>query len=351
MEWLNEHTLARRLVSIPTYFLVAFIMIVSSPIWLPGSWLLGQVYPRLRSAVNCLLFISLYLVCGSIGIVGTFYLWLRYGLRSSQRQRLLVTTRALQYWWADSLRKGAEKIFRLHFVEEGVEALNGPAAIMLPRHTSIGDTILPMAFYAIPKALEVSYVFKRELLIEPCLDIVGNRLPNVFLNRVAEDMGPELGALQDIAKAADKEKTALVIYMEGTRFSVQKRERVLQILREKGDAETLTQAERCSTVLPPRVAGVLAMIEAAPDKDLLFFAHTGFEGSADFASLFNGSWMNTTVRLRYWRVKAADIPSDEAGRRSLLKAQWEKMHEEVTAMAATTKREHEQLAPSQEILS
>ncbi|MGJ8686284.1 MAG: 1-acyl-sn-glycerol-3-phosphate acyltransferase [Spongiibacteraceae bacterium] len=351
MEWLTEHTFARRLVSVPAYFLFTLVMIVTSPIWLPGCWLLGHVRPSLRSAMNCLIFISLYLICGSIGIIGTFYLWLRHGLRESQHQRFLLANRALQYWWADSLRRGAEKIFRLRFVEEGIEALNGPGAIMLPRHTSIGDTILPMAFYAIPKALEVSYVFKRELLIEPCLDIVGNRLPNVFLNRVAEDMGPELGALQNLAKATSHDNAVLVIYMEGTRFSEKKRERILHILREKADTETLAQAERCDTVLPPRVAGALAMIDAAPQKDILFFAHTGFEGSADFASLFNGSWMNTTVRLRYWRIKAADIPSDEAGRRTLLKAQWEKMHDEVTAMAAATKQESDQLVASQEILN
>ena len=61
-------------------------------------------------------------------------------------------------------------------------------------------------------------------------------------------------------------------------------------------------------------------------------AHSGFEGAASFTSLFNGSWLNTTVRLHFWRVAAADIPADDEGRRELLYRQWDTMHKQVSAM-------------------
>jgi len=46
-------------------------------------------------------------------------------------------------------------------------------------------------------------VLKRELLADPCLDIVGNRLPNHFLDRHATDSGPELAALPRVEPQVD----------------------------------------------------------------------------------------------------------------------------------------------------
>lgn len=43
------------------------------------------------------------------------------------------------------------------------------------------------------------YVLKDDLLIDPCLDIVGNRLPNHFLDRFPHDGAVELGLLEAMA--------------------------------------------------------------------------------------------------------------------------------------------------------
>ncbi len=332
MMWLTQHTLTRRLLSIPAYIMLTLLVLISAPLWIPMIWLLGHIRPSARSGLRCLTFVCLYLLCETAGIVASGWLWLRYGLSRKQQAHYLAANSQLQYWWADTLRRGAEKLFRLRFEIEGEEALNGPAAIVLPRHTSIGDTVLPMSFYAIPKAFRVRYVLKRELLLDPCLDIVGNRLPNAFVNRVAEDMDSELKVLHKLAATA-ADDDALVIYMEGTRFSTNKRQRILRQLAAKDAPEALRNAERWTTVLPPRPAGALTLMAAAPHKDLLFFAHSGFEGSASFTSLFNGSWMDTTVRLSFWRIPAADIPDDPEGRRALLLEQWELMHRKLSEMA------------------
>lgn len=208
-------------------------------------------------------------------------------------------------------------------------ALDGPAAIVLPRHTSIGDTVLPLVFYAAQRNFAVRYVLKRELLLDPCLDIVGNRLPNVFLDRASDEMTLELDALQSLANSAG-ERDALIIYMEGTRFSSRKLDRIVSRL-ESSDSELAAGWE---TVLPPRMGGALALIEGAPEKDLLFFAHTGFEGAGSFAALFNGSWLDGRVRLCFWRIKAADIPRDIQARRAMLLAQWRHMDKVVQGLAA-----------------
>jgi 1-acyl-sn-glycerol-3-phosphate acyltransferase len=333
MVWLTNHTFARRLVSISLIIFVAALLLVLAPLWIPIIAIAGLLFDKLRSGLRCLCFICLFLLCELAGIFGSAWLWLQHKLFRTPKQAYLDANSALQFWWAETLRSGAEQLFRLRFVIEGKDALNGPGAIVLPRHTSIGDTILPLSFYAKTKQLKVNYVLKRELLLDPCLDIVGNRLPNVFLNRVAEDMGPELNGLTSLANQASDTDT-LVIYMEGTRFSNTKRERILKTLLDKGDQKTAIRAEQWTKLLPIRPAGALALLQGAPNKDLLFLAHTGFEGSASFASLFNGSWLDTTVRLRFWRIKRENIPNDAAGRRTLLLDQWDVMQRAVDEMLA-----------------
>lgn len=331
MIWLTHHTLARRLITIPLIFFTAALLLALAPLWITSFAVLGLLSAKLRSSVRCLCFICLFLLCEIAGIFASCWLWLHHNVAQTPRQAYLDANSALQFWWADTLQRGANKLFRLRFVIEGKEALDGPGAIVLPRHTSIGDTLLPLSFYAKAKQLKVNYVLKRELLLDPCLDIVGNRLPNVFLNRVAQDMGPELAGLEKLAAQASDDDT-LVIYMEGTRFSKAKRDRILKTLKQNSDQDALNRAESWTELLPIRPAGALALLQGAPNKDLLFLAHTGFEGSASFASLFNGSWLDTTVRLRFWRIKRANIPSDETGRRTLLSDQWNVMQQAVSEM-------------------
>jgi 1-acyl-sn-glycerol-3-phosphate acyltransferase len=330
---INQNTFSRRLLSISLCFMFATLMMASAIFWLPLSFVLGVFLKSAQSATRCLCFITVYLLCECAGIVASFWLWLKYCFFHGSREDYLTANSHLQYWWADTLRRAAQRLFRLKFIIEGAEeALYGPGAILLPRHTSIGDTVLPMSFYAIPRALRVRYVLKKELLLDPCLDIVGNRLPNVFLDRVAEDKCSELAALRKLASGAG-ENESLVIYIEGTRYSESKRQRILSLLADKGGTEALQRAERLTKILPPRPAGALALMAGAPHKDLLFCAHTGFEGSASFATLFNGGWLNTTVRLRFWRIAAADIPADEGERRELLLEQWDKMNLAVVEMS------------------
>ncbi len=334
MIWLSNHTIARRFVSISCIFLLAALLLALMPLWLPVLGVVGLLFTKAHASLRCLSFILLFLLCEVAGIFASGWLWLQHIALGTTQQHYLSANSALQFWWADTLRRSAEKLFCLNFIIEGEEALQGPAAILLPRHTSIGDTVLPVSFYAKTRQLRVSYVLKRELLLDPCLDIVGNRLANVFLNRVAEDMGPELAELENLAASAT-DQDSLVIYMEGTRFSDAKRQRVLKLLTDKGDTEALQRAEAWPDLLPIRPAGALALMKGAPSKDLLFLAHSGFEGAANFANLFNGSWMNTDVHLRFWRIKAEDIPPDEQQRRALLFNQWDAMQHAVASMPSS----------------
>jgi len=97
---------------------------------------------------------------------------------------------------------------------------------MLCRHASVADSVLSAWVISTLSAMAPRYVLKRELLWDPCLDIVGNRLPNHFLDRDAADSAVELDALRDLASSMAPADVA-IIFPEGTRASEAKRERML----------------------------------------------------------------------------------------------------------------------------
>jgi 1-acyl-sn-glycerol-3-phosphate acyltransferase len=326
-------TALRRAGTIPLFLLLTALMTVTLPLWLPVAWLVSGVFPAARTAPRVLAFLTAYLWCETIGIVVSGWLWLRHGLGRSPeaRKRFEEGNFALQFWWANALKRAAERLFRLRFVVEGDEVLGGDGVLLLPRHCSIGDTILPVVFYCVPHGRRLRYVLKRELLLDPCLDIVGNRLPNYFADRSSTDTAREVAGVQGLLEELPADHSVL-IYPEGTRFSAAKRAHVLQRIEARGDAAATARARARSHVLPPRPAGTLGLLEANPGRDVVFMAHTGFEQSSNFAQLFNGSWLDTEVRMRFWRVPFEALPTTPDGRRAFLDEQWDRMEREVAQL-------------------
>ena len=336
---------SRRLLTVPLCLLLTVLITLSAPLWVPAM-LFVSLLPPTRGALRMTLFITTYLWCESAGILTGFWLWLRFAAPRPPRadstgnsaqartwQAFLASNSALQNWWANSLKRAAGRIFDLQFFVEGEDALDGSAAIVLPRHTSIGDTVVPIVWYGIPKGLSFRYVLKKELQIDPSLDIVGNRLPNYFVDRFSDDPAGEVAGVARLL-AGIRANEGVVIYPEGTRFTQAKRQQILVRYRERDDESALARAARWPNLLPPRIGGTLALLTSNPGRDLLFMAHTGFEGSARFNDLINGAWAHSKVRLRFWRVPFAQIPTDANALREFLFRQWDRMSKEVAELQA-----------------
>ena len=71
-------------------------------------------------------------------------------------------------------------------MEGEADGARGPY-LLLVRHASSGDALLASSLVSAPNRMQLRCVLKRELLWDPCLDIVGNWLPNVFAERDAPD--------------------------------------------------------------------------------------------------------------------------------------------------------------------
>lgn len=314
----------RRLITIPACLLLTALVTLLLPVLLLLAILLSFV-PATRGAVSTLLFLTGYLWCETIGILCAPYIWLRH--REPARQ--FQANFAMQCWWANALKVLAEKFFQLDFHVHGQRALEGGPALMMPRHASIADTVLPVTYFARPFGTHLRYVLKRELLFDPCLDIYGNRLPNHFIDRSGQDSEQAVAGVRQLTQTLG-DGESLLIYPEGTRYSRDKH----QALRAKANMnpELNAQLDRWPDLLPPRLGGTLAMLQANPGRDLLFLAHVGFEGSSHFTNLINGSWRKAQVHLMFWRVPFAEIPTELAALRTFLFSQWDQMQDTVARL-------------------
>ena len=181
--------------------------------------------------------------------------------------------------------------------------------------------------------MQLRYVLKRELLWDPCLDIVGNRLPNVFVERDTPDSSHEIDQLRSLCADLGP-RDGVLIYPEGTRFSQAKRERVLEHFSQAGDSGSLAYTKLLETVLPPRPGGTLALLEAAPDVDVLTCAHAGFESAASLSEVWRGALLNRTIHVRFKRIARSDVPEGREEQVAWLQAEWRQVDAWVAARQA-----------------
>jgi 1-acyl-sn-glycerol-3-phosphate acyltransferase len=248
-------------------------------------------------------------------------------------RRALKATYHLQEVWASWNLAAARLLFQLSFVvEDDQEVLPGPI-ILLARHASLIDSLLPAAFVTKEHGVRLRYVLKRELLIDPALDIAGNRLPNVFVDRESEDSAREREAVRNLVRDLGSDEGVL-IFPEGTRYSESKRVRYVRRLSSR-EGRVGELAGRLNRVLPPRPGGTLALLEST-SADVVVLAHRGLEGFATIRDMLRGDLVGRTVKTAFWRIPRASIPAGRAERVEWLFELWTGVDEWVVNGVRTT---------------
>jgi 1-acyl-sn-glycerol-3-phosphate acyltransferase len=311
----------RRAITIPGYLGLATAALLLLPVAVPLAAAVDGVRGTRLALTRTALLLGWYLVMESAGILAAGATWLA---RPLARSRHAAWSFRLQCLWASGLFSGARRLYGLRLEVAGSEALAGSGPILLfLRHASVADTLLPAVLVSSRTGRRLRYVMKRELLWDPCLDLVGQRLPNAFVRRgtgdaaetelvrrLALDLGPDEGVL---------------LYPEGTRFTPERRRRVLDRLARSADAKLLERASALQWLLPPRLGGVLALLEAAPDADVVFAVHTGFEDVRSLADVGNGALIGRRIQVEFRRVPAGSIPSAREPRIEWLYDEWSRL--------------------------
>ncbi len=316
----------RRALTVPIVGLAFFLAVLLAPIWIPVLFVVDLANGFRTTVLRSFLFLTVYLGCEVVGVTVSGWLWIRGALGGpASRGGDLDFERhfSLQRWWAGTLLHWVLRIFRVSIRVEGEEVLDRPMILML-RHTSIADTLLANEFISAPHRIHLRHILKRELLVDPCLDIVGHRLPNYFVDRESDDPAEELAGVKTLLSGLRENEGAL-IYPEGTRFTPEKRSRIIERLSAQGKDELADRARSLHHLLPPRLGGSLALLEENPGLDAVFCAHTGFESVGRPADVLGGSLLDGEVKVRFWRIPYGEIPVESTARSRWLFEQWLKM--------------------------
>ena len=325
---------ARRAITIPAVVLSLIAILAALPVLLLLAFVVDLARPAGRRSfvsARLVLFGVCFLATEVLGLALLLGVW----LSSLGRPQLRAArTWPVQRWYTAMHYVALRSLFRLRFEVDGDEAATPGPLLVLVRHASIIDSLVPAVFIANVHRMRLRYVLKRELLVDPCLDLAGHWLPNRFVARDGADTAREVEAVRALKSGLAPDEGVL-LYPEGTRFTPGKRRRLLERL----DGVARERAERLQHLLPIRPGGALALLDAPPACDVLFIGHHGLEGFAHVADIMRGALVGRTVRLRFWRVRASSIPAGADARRAWLAEEWQRMDDWLSAEEALESRD------------
>lgn len=257
---------------------MAIGLIISIPVWAPLMLIADLVRTKWRlPLIRFTSFGLLWAWLEILGLVCAGLLWLT-GQAMNQRANY-----ALQKLWTRGVVGALSLTVGLTIDVEGVEDLGDGPFIALCRHASLADSVMSAWVFAARAHLRPRYVLKKELKLDPCLDVVGHRLPNYFLNRQSSNVSSELQGIEQMAAGLGATDIA-VIFPEGTRANEVKRERILQRLRLKSP-ERAQRLEGLRYLMAPKTAGVAALLAAVPHAKVITMWHSGFDGMDSFRGI------------------------------------------------------------------
>ena len=155
-----------------------------------------------------------------------------------------------------------------------------------------------------------------------CLDIGGNLLPNVFVDRSGADSDAAVRDVSDLVASAGKDESVL-IYRRAPLHPEKAR-------RLSNTPPTTARAVvALADLLPPRLGGVSAMLEKNPGKDLVFLAHVDLRVQLA-STISSAAGLKQRVILQFWRISYHDLPTGDPT--EFLFAEWDKMQSTVDAL-------------------
>lgn len=318
----------RRLISIPALLIVTSLYALALPVLVVYSVvrdLLRRQYAFFLLRFH--LYIIGLLASQVIGVIYLVGLYLYTFFMGPERRR--VVNRQAEIFFIPKAIALAEIIYGMHFEIDNVECCAPGPILLLSRHASVLDTVLPIKLLGEPLGMGMRIVQKSELMWSPVVDIASHRMPRAFIKRGSGDIETQIGHMKHLLEGID-ETDALVVFPEGSRFSEVKKARIIEKL-ETSNPLAAERARSLRSVLPIRPAGTTALMDARPDIDVVFLAHTGLEDANRLDDFVGGALYKQRVQMKFWRVPAHEIPTDPDERTTWLHQEWSKVDDWICA--------------------
>ena len=149
-------------------------------------------------------------------------------------------------------------------------------------------------------------MIKSPLQLAPSPDVLGNRLPNVFIQH--SKVGESLFTEQIERLAAGLDATgALVIFPEGANWTPGRWRRGIRRLEHADRSDLAAKAKDMPNLLPPRPGGTLAAIKACPDAAMIV-DHAGLDDIVSVGGCL-AERPDQVTKAHWWRVRHAELIS------------------------------------------
>jgi 1-acyl-sn-glycerol-3-phosphate acyltransferase len=340
--------LVRRLVLAPIVVLADLLVLVLSPILLLAALLASPFTGGLRPlrALAIVLAFAGYHLAAMLACLG---LWVASGFGWKTRSEPMVRAHyVVMRWFVNGVYRVIVRVARVRVemtpdstAADDALATHGKPVLVLARHAGEGDTLLVIHALLCRHGRGPRVVMHEALRLDPLIDVLGERLPNRFLDPRGGDTEKEIAAMaEELGDTA-----ALVIFPEGANFTEERRRRGIERLESGGFAQQAEAARGMRHVSAPRPGGALAAIAAAPHSDVVVLGHAGFPTGV--RELWRLLPHEQTVELRLWLEPAAAVPSERDAQIEWLFGQWQRLDawvEERTRengeVATATTKEH-----------
>jgi len=310
--------LIRRLVLAPLVIILAVGFLVLSPFLALLALVFGlAARPRaghMRS-LRLVGFVLVWFVAESVALVMLAGLWVVSGFGGRLRTEPYQSRHyAVMRWFLDLIYRGAEGTYGLRVeveepeftAEERLARLARPV-IVLSRHAGPGDSFLLVHQLLTVYQRRPRVVMKAALQLDPSVDIVGNRLPNVWIRHRQTGESIFTREIERLARGLDQ-NGALVIFPEGGNWTPHRWRRGIRRLEHQGRLDLAARARHMPNLLPPRPGGALAAISACPEADVIFVAHAGLDNIVTLGDVWGKFPIDQVIRARWWRVRSGEVP-------------------------------------------
>ena len=206
--------LVRRLVLAPLAVVIALAVVLLSPVLallILGFELLRRVPPSRRRGLRLLRFALIWLTAETAALLACLGLWVASGFGGRLSTEPYQSRHyAIMRRFLDRLYRAATRAFRLRVeidepeltAEEQAARLARPV-IVLSRHAGPGDSLLLVRHLLTVYGRRPRVVMKASMQFDPGVDVVANRVPNVFIRprQVGEQIFTE--QIQRLAQGLD----------------------------------------------------------------------------------------------------------------------------------------------------
>lgn len=323
----------RRPLTITAWVVVSALWLLLSPLLLALAAAASAVTRRPQPLIAARLATSYF--AHELGVlVACAGLWLLSGFGAAMRSpRIERLHYRLLRWFVHGL---AQRVLELL----GIQVAPGPTAeaahalaterplLFLSRHAGPADTLLLIDELLWRYDRRPSVVFKQALTLDPCVDLIGHRLPHAIL-----DTSDSERSEAEIRKVTAQmgARGVLVLFPEGGNFTPERRRQALRRLRRKGRRREAAAGESMAHMMPPHPAGAIAAFRGSGDTDVIFAAHTGLGLGAFPRELWRRPPIGRTLHTRMWLAPAPERPKDQERQAEWLYEWWQRLDQWVEA--------------------